>query len=94
MGTAIGVIEGVGPVTAEALRAFEALLGCRLPPEYRSFLRAHNGGVPEPSSFRPLDGDEAGASGVETFFFLTDEGTSWTPGGTWMRGTSGARVWR
>jgi hypothetical protein len=71
--TVIREIEGVGPVTAEALLAFEALLGCRLPPEYRSFLQAHNGGAPDPSAFRPPDGDEAGESEVEIFFFLTDK---------------------
>lgn len=56
------------------LAQFEAWLGEGLPPEYREFLLACNGGVPEPAGF------DAGS--VDCFFALHDQvWDSETPGG-------------
>lgn len=42
-----------GPSLTDAdLDAFEAQWGTRLPAEYRAFLKAHNGGDPEPSFYK------------------------------------------
>lgn len=63
-----------GALEEATLASFEAWLEAPLPDDYRAFLLAHNGGIPEPSGF---DGGE-----VECFFALHDQ--VWdadTPGG-------------
>ncbi len=47
---------------------FEALIGCRLPPEYSAFLQAQNGGEPRPREYvRVSDGEK---SAVDFFYHL------------------------
>src|SRR5687767_5420943 len=53
-----------GPCSEEQLRVLEAALGARLPDDYRTFLRRHNGAAPEPNIF-PVG--EANGSGVNRF---------------------------
>lgn len=40
-----------GPLAEEQLQAFEQELGVELPREYRDFLKAYHGGVPQPNQF-------------------------------------------
>ena len=46
-----------GRLTAERLAAFEKRVGARLPPDYRSFLLKHNGGLPRPASWTEAAAD-------------------------------------
>jgi hypothetical protein len=43
-----------GRLRERDLAAFEALIGAKLPKDYREYLRAHNGGKPTPSDFNFL----------------------------------------
>jgi len=49
-----------GALPLQRLEQFEALLGTRLPDEYRQFLLQHNGGKPTPSVFM-ISADEGDA---------------------------------
>lgn len=40
-------LDGFAPLTPESLSSFEAALACRFPDDYRDFLLAHNGAVPD-----------------------------------------------
>lgn len=50
--------EADNPLNEQQLDALEQQLGVTLPAPYRAFLRAHNGGYPEPNAF-PIEGDYA-----------------------------------
>lgn len=52
----------------EDLNALEERIDAKLPDEYRSFLKAFNGGRPTPREFVAMDGDEG--SSVQFFFTL------------------------
>jgi hypothetical protein len=47
--------ESGEPLSEAVLAQAERRMGLRIPLEYRNFLLAHNGGYPEPSSFRVPD---------------------------------------
>lgn len=46
-----------GSLSEGRLAAFEQILGCRLPEDYRRFLLTHNGGRPRPAFFRLTESD-------------------------------------
>jgi len=53
------------PLSESEIRQLEEQLGHRIPSEYRSFLREHDGGVPKVNTF-PIPGTE-NASGVNEY---------------------------
>ena len=58
---------------AAAVGAFEASRGFQLPPDYREFLLATNGGKPEPCAFRlALRSGPGTDSAVQWFLALGD----------------------
>lgn len=64
------IIEAGENVTPDEVEAFEKKIGHRLPPAYREFLLAHNGGRPIPAVI-DIDDCPSGASEVQVFLGLT-----------------------
>lgn len=61
-----------GPLDEKTVEEFEARNELELPADYRSFLLAHHGGVPDPCFFWVVEGDWG--SGIESFFGFGQEG--------------------
>jgi hypothetical protein len=59
-------------VSEKDLTAFEERRGFGLPTDYRDFLKANNGGRPQPSAF-PINGFELNPYGVVQAFFSLKE---------------------
>jgi hypothetical protein len=61
-----------GPLDDATVATFEAKNGIQLPPDYRAFLLAHHGGVPDPCFYWVVPGDWG--SGVDSLYgFGPDE---------------------
>lgn len=61
-----------GPLDERTVADFEARNGIKLPADYRAFLLAHSGGVPEPNFFWVVTGDWG--SGIESFYGFEEDG--------------------
>ena len=61
-----------GPLDEKTVAEFEAKNGIELPSDYREFMLAHHGGVPEPN-FYWVAPDDWG-SGIESFYGFGREG--------------------
>lgn len=65
--------QGFAPTTSAAVAEFERSRGVQLPPAYKQFLMAANGGMPDRSVF-PIDGMPLNPSGAIHFFFGLNTG--------------------
>jgi prepilin-type processing-associated H-X9-DG protein len=72
MATLLQTFEGGPPLNEEDIRSFERKHGLALPPDYKEFLLATNGGRPERDLFtiKGLEGDSLGR--IHIFFCLND----------------------
>jgi hypothetical protein len=61
-----------GPLDERTVAAFEARNAVELPADYRTFLLAHHGGVPDPN-FYWVVADDWG-SGIESFYGFGPDG--------------------
>ncbi|TXT34253.1 MAG: hypothetical protein FD138_1705 [Planctomycetota bacterium] len=61
-----------GPLDERTVANFETRNGIELPADYRAFLLAHHGGVPDPNFYWVVDGDWG--SGIESFYGFGQDG--------------------
>lgn len=66
----IGRHKGTKAATEKQIKAFEKQLACSLPDEYRSFLRTHNGGIPNPDCVQVPGVPYIDNVGVGVLFYL------------------------
>ena len=63
-------LKGKRRATEKQVKALEEGIGCKLPEEYRSFLKTYNGGIPNPDCIEVPGVDGIANVGVGMLYYL------------------------